>query len=68
MAGTPLRVTVQENCPRRTKQMCNSVEARRKRGNDTRDAVLQVTHENLKKKKLGWESVRIKVSTADYGD
>jgi hypothetical protein len=30
--------------------MCNSVGARRKRGNDTRDAVQQVTHENLKKK------------------
>jgi hypothetical protein len=48
-------------------QMCNSVGARRKRGNDTRGAVQQVTHENLKKK-LGWESVRIKMSTADYGD
>lgn len=48
MAGAPLRVTVEENCPRRAKQLCNSDEARRKRGNDTRDAVQQVTHENKK--------------------
>jgi hypothetical protein len=49
VAGAPLRVTVQENCPRRAKQLCNSDEARRKRGNDTRDAVQQVTHENKKR-------------------
>lgn len=35
------------------KQLCNSDEARRKRGNDTRDAVEQVMHENKIKK--GWE-------------
>jgi hypothetical protein len=37
------------------KQLCNSDEARRKRGNDTRDAVQQVTHEN--KKRVGWGCV-----------
>ena len=35
-----------------TKQLCNSDEARRKRGNDTRDAVQLVTHEN-KIKRVG---------------
>lgn len=43
--------------PGGAKQLCNSDEARRKRGNDTRDAVhvQQVTHEN--KKRVGGERV-----------